>query len=62
MDTDAQLPSALEEKSAPSPPPKDTGMDVDDAPAPPKKEEESTSSKKEEPVPMQADDDDAVEY
>jgi len=63
LETDTQPPSAVEDKSAPSPPPKDNGMDVDDAPAPAKKEEESASSpKKEEPVPMQADDDDAVEY
>lgn len=61
METDTQPPSAVEEKSAPSP--KDTGMDVDDVPAPATKEEEpNSSSKKEEPVPLQADDDDAVEY
>jgi len=64
METNSQPPSAIEEKPA-SPlsalAPKDSSMDVDEVP--PTKEEESRSSpKKEEPVPMQADDDDAVEY
>lgn len=63
METDTQPPSAIEEKFVPSPPSKDAGMDVDDASAPATKEEEpNSSSKKEESVPMQADDDDAVEY
>ncbi|KAF5354912.1 hypothetical protein D9756_005626 [Leucocoprinus leucothites] len=61
---DAQPPSAVEEKP-PSPPlaeAKDASMDVEETP---RKEEESNSNsspKKEGSVPIQADDDDAVEY
>ncbi|KAJ3565744.1 hypothetical protein NP233_g7441 [Leucocoprinus birnbaumii] len=65
-EVDAQPPSAVDEKaSSPSPPEaKDASMDVDETPA--KKEEElnsnNSAAKKEESVPIQADDDEAVEY
>jgi hypothetical protein len=64
METDTQ-PPAVQEKPI-SPPPAATAdaiMDVDEAPAKRGEEPETNSSpKKEESVPVQADDDEAVEY
>ena len=70
MDTDARESAPPESRDAESistdkrhDSAKDSAMDVDDSGSPPKASEPPESvEKKDEPAPMQADDDDAVEY
>ena len=70
MDTDARESAPPESRDAGSIPTdqpqdsaKDSAMDIDDSGPPPRAPEPPESvEKKDEPAPMQADDDDAVEY